>query len=198
MQRGKPTRLGAILLILVIIILAISGILWIARTLFGDVPKPTAETAGVKALTEITDASGVRMMVRGPIVAGEDKRSYAITIRPNARTMTTYRGYMGEVVRTENLPNDTKAYTELSFALKRAGMMNSRELNDASRDLRGICAAGLLYQFETLNYDEVIESLFVTSCDTGRGSFAGLLSSVQELFLRQIPNQGELRREIDL
>jgi hypothetical protein len=199
MQKGGPTRLGAFLLVLVVIALVVGGIVWLVRTLGGDDKTTVAtESAGVVALTNVKDASGVRMLVRGPITAPENQRSYAIEIRPTARTMTTYRGYDGTVIRTETLPNDKAAYTELSFALKRAGMMNRRELTDAARELRGICANGTLYQFETLDGDKVVESLFAATCDLTKGSFAGLLPNVQRLFFRQIPNIGDMRREAKL
>lgn len=196
MQRDGVSKLGSILLIFIVVVIAIAGIIWAGRMIFGG-GKSAIETSdpGDSALLNVTANSGVRMTVRGRIDADETHRSYQITVRPNSRNMTTYQGYLGTVLRSENLANNTNAYTEFSFALDRAGMMNSRPLTDRANDVRGICATGNLYQFEVLDGDNVVKELWTTSCEAAKGSLNARSSSLRRLFTDQIPDSSNLINE---
>ncbi|MDR0955928.1 MAG: hypothetical protein LBM73_02255 [Candidatus Nomurabacteria bacterium] len=201
MRRGGPTKLGLGLIVVIVLALVITGVVWAGKKLSGSSSQKTAaaaQSAGVKALTNVDKNSGLQMLVRGRITAAENQRSYSILITPSSRTLTIFRGYDGDTLKSETLTNTTAAYTQLSFALNRVGMMNERQMPDAKKDLRGICAGGKLYQFQTLNSDKTVESLFITSCDAKYGTFAGNLTGVRNLFLRQIPDAEDLLDGLNL
>lgn len=192
MKEGT-SRFGAIILFFVVIVVMIAGIVWAGRMIFGD-GGPTTETdnPGREALTNVTADSGVRMTVRGPIIADETHRSYRITIRPNSRNMTTYQGYLKTVIQSESLSNNTRAYEELSFALDGAGMMSNKPFTDEQNDTRGICPSGKLIEFEVLRGDIIVQQLWTTTCEGAKGSFDAKSTTIQKLFTDQIPGSSKM------
>lgn len=187
MRRGQPTRLGSVLLIIAIVAIVLSAVLWATRTLFNnDSTDESVElNAGQQLLNEPTDQTAVRMSVRGPIVASEQHYSIVITISQSSRSITTYRGYEGEIIETKTLPNTAAAFNDLLAALNRAGYME--ENASITQDPEGICAVGQLIQFEVLDGDKSAKKLWTTSCAKLEGTFAGRDINVEALFQNQIP-----------
>ena len=58
---------------------------------------------------------------------------------------------------------------------------------EEQNDLRGICASGQIYQFETLVNGETVRSLWTSDCDGSKGSATANVSEVIDMFLKQIP-----------
>jgi len=193
MRRGQPTKLGAILIIIVVIAIVISGIVWIGQMLFGGGSGSQELNAGQKMLNEPNSQMAVRMSARGPVNASENHYSIVMTISPSSRQITTYRGYDGSVIRNERLGNTEAAFSDFLASLNRAGFMKE---NPTDEPTQGICATGQLIQFEVFEYvrneqgglvEKSVKKLWTTSCDKLTGNFAGLLTNVVDLFKAQIP-----------
>ena len=120
-RRNSFSRFVPILLVIVITVVAVAAVIAIGRALFGknDSGQTTDQNVNVGqvALLSTDVGSAVRLTVRGPIVANENFRSYSITISPESREMTTYEGYLDKPIAQNRLDNNSKAYTELVYAL---------------------------------------------------------------------------------
>lgn len=200
MDRSGLQRLIPIVLVLIIVILAIAALVSLGRTLFGggssSSPAPAAKV-GEQALTNTLANRSVRMTVRGPIVARENFHRYSITVSPDARNMTTYRGYLNDEVDNDQLQNDTQAYTQFVYALDRAHLMTGEPLSGNANDTRGICATGYLYEFEVRQGGNTVQKLWTTTCDGSRGSLKASLDQIVSLFRLQIPDYSKLLNKIN-
>ncbi len=188
MRRGRPTRAGAVLLMIIAAIVLVGGLLWAGQALFngGSTSSQDTLSAGQKLLNTSTSATSVRMSVRGPIVAKENHYAIVISISQTERTITTFEGYDGQVLSTQTLGNTKAAFSDFLAALNRAGYMTENKA--AGTENQGICAVGQLIFFEILESDKSVEKLWTTSCPKLNGNFGGLVINVQNLFLSQIPN----------
>ena len=197
MYRGNSTRIVPIVLVLIIIAIVIAALVSIGRVVFGGNSSSQSNPGRDALLTTTTDHS-VRMTVRGPIVADENFHSYQIVVSPTSRTMTTYQGYLDQSIGTLNYGNNTQAYEQFVYALDKANMMNADELTGNQNDTRGICATGLVYEFETLQDNSTVKKLWTSTCKGSPGSFNASVSQVTNLFLGQIPDQKSLLSNLDL
>lgn len=201
MYRGNSPakRLLPVAIILIVIAIAIAALVSVGRAIFGgDQSDPTKVDAGQQALIETDAGNGVRMTVRGPIVADENFRSYRISADVNGRNMTTYTGYVEQPVETKDYANNLQAYEEFVYALDKANLMDGTALAGAADDTRGICATGKVYEFEVLRDGNVIEHLWTSTCKGSPGSFRGSTDQIEKLFKAQIPDQKALLKSIDL
>lgn len=202
MERSGVQRIISIVLILVVVGIVITAFVSLGRILFsgGDEGEQVATpvNSGKQALLQTTADRSVRMTVRGPIVANENFHSYAITLAPDARTMTTYVGYLGQQVKNEQLDNNVQAYTQVVNALGRANLMEGTPLEGDADNTDGICATGYLYIFEVLQATNVVQRLWTSTCKGSVGSLKANLQQVRNLFSRQIPNSTKLTSEIKL
>lgn len=196
MNRSGLSRLFPIILVIIIVIVAVAALVSVGRMLFsGDngTPAPIVEANnGKDALTKTTADRSVRMVVRGPITANETFRSHTITISPNKRVMTTYKGYVGEQIENQELDNNVQAYKEFVSALSRANLMEGKPLSGEENDTSGICASGTLYEFEVRQNDKPVQKLWTTSCKGSQGSLKANLSQVSRLFRVQIPEYSKI------
>ena len=202
--RNSISRFIPILLVIIITIVAVAAVIAIGRALFGDggspnspQPNPNIEDAKTALLSTDVDRS-VRLTVRGPIVANENFRSYSITITPDSREMITYEGYLDNQIDRKRLDNNTKAYTELVYALDKRKMMDGKDLTDEQNDLRGICASGKIYKFETIKNNSVIKSLWTSDCSGSKGSAQANVNEILDMFLKQIPDGKKMASGIGL
>lgn len=190
MNRNNMSRLVPIALILIVIAIAIAALVSIGRALFfsGDEGNNGIVDTSQAALVNTSADRAVSMIVRGPIVANEDFRSYQITVTPSDRTITIYEGYLGQQLASERLGNNTKAYEEFVYALDRAKMMDGKvPVLEENNDTRGICATGKVYEFEILASYQVEKALWTSTCKGSPGSLKASVSQLQNLFLEQIP-----------
>ena len=201
--RNSISRFIPILLVIIITIVAVAAVIAIGRAQFGDgssnntQPNPNIEDAKTALLSTDVDRS-VRLTVRGPIVANENFRSYSITITPDSREMITYEGYLDNQIDRKRLDNNTKAYTELVYALDKRKMMDGKDLTDEKNDLRGICASGKIYKFETIKNNSVVKSLWTSDCSGSKGSAQANVNEILDMFLKQIPDGKKMASGIGL
>lgn len=133
------------------------------------------------------------MSVRGPIVADEEFQSYAISISPSDRTITTYTGYLDTVKKKKSLDNNTKAYEQFVYALDKANYMKGEvPADDDKNDLRGICATGYVYEYSVVSGDDVVKRLWSSTCKGSPGSLDASIEQLNTLYFDQIPGSKEL------
>lgn len=198
MYRGKQNRIFPIIIVILIVAIVIAALVSIGRALFGGGSQPDTVDQSQAALLDVTGATRVVMSVRGPIVAHENFRSYQIDISPTSRNLTTYTGYAGQRLDSQQLGNTTTAYEEFVYALNRAKFAEGRELQGEENDTRGVCPTGRLYEFAILRGDRTVKQLWTTSCSGTRGSFRNNLDQTRALFTRQLPDSNRLIDRIDL
>lgn len=198
MAHYRTTRIVPIILTILIIIVAVVALVALARALFfSGAPVATQVDAGKVALLETSDGHSVSMTVRGPIVANENFRSYAITVSPNARVIKTYTGYLDTILQEKTLGNNTPAYAEFVNALDRAKMADGSEV-PGGQDVLGICATGRLYQFAILKDGESVETLWTSTCSGSKGTLDANAQQLSQLFIAQIPDASSMIRSLSL
>ena len=190
-RRNSFSRFVPILLVIVITIVAVAAVIAIGRALFGGNESDQKDkniNAGQIALLSTDEGRAVRLTVRGPIVANENFRSYSVIVSPSSRQITTYEGYLDKEISQKKLDNNVKAYTELVYALDKRKMMDGTQLTEQQNDLRGICASGKVYKFETLSDNSVVKSLWTSDCSGSKGSAQANVNEILDMFLKQIPD----------
>lgn len=202
-SKNSMSRFVPILLVIVITIVAVGVVIAIGRALMGGGNSDTADTqssvdAGRAALLSSDVSRSVRLTVRGPIVADEKFRSYQITISPSSRIMTTYEGYLSNALESKKFDNNFTAYEELIYALDKRKMMDGRALTEEQNDLRGVCASGRVYEFETLVNGETLKKLWTSDCDGSKGSALANVSEILDMFLQQIPDGNKMAQTVGL
>ena len=200
--RNSVSRFVPIVLVIIITIVAVAAVITIGRALMGggnesnNRKQTTSETESDLLSTSL--GRGVRLTVRGPIVANEKFRTYQVTVKPDSRSLITYEGYLEKQLGAKNLDNNIKAYEEFVYALDKRKMMDSRKLKDEQNDLRGICAKGKVYVFETLKNGQTVSSVWTSDCGGSKGSAVANVNEVTDLFLKQIPGGRKTVGEIGL
>ncbi len=179
-------------------IIAIVALVSAGRALFsGKSTTDQAATSQDVSSANLLDTSvnrGVRVTVRGAIVADENFRSYQITITPSSRSMTVYKGYLGDVLDSKQYTNNVKAYDEFVHALDKANAMKGEPLSGAKDDTRGICATGTVYEYDLLDGTNSTKRLWTSTCNGSKGSFQASVDQVQGLMTKQIPDYGTLTK----
>lgn len=186
-----------IIIVVIVIAIAVAALITLGQALFSGKSATEVVEVDQHGLMEVTAGRSVTMTARGPIVANEDFRSYQITITPDSRKLVTYTGYLGDVLKTERLSNNVKAYDEFVHALSKADMAKGVQLEGEANDTRGICATGQVYEFDILNDGKSTKNLWTSTCKGSRGSFTASVPQVQSLFFRQIPNVQTVLRGVN-
>ncbi len=187
--KSKFSRIIPIILITLLILIAIFALVTIGKAIFKKGGGNQKDTQIAEAQLLKTDANhAVRMIVRGPIVANENFRSYQVVIKPNQRQFGIYKGYLDHYVTGEKLGNNTKAYEEFVYALDKANLDAGKPFSGAKDDIRGICAGGTVTEFDILKDGESVKHLWTSTCKGSVGSLRANVRQVKGLFLRQIPN----------
>jgi len=186
MNRGKggPTPLGIVVFVVLIIILVIGA--FFVVTGGGDRTPSVLDEPEVSVIDTSSDRS-VRLTVYGNIVANEERNSYQVTISPDTRLAEARKGYAGRAIETRQFNNSAGAYEEFVYALEKLDYQERRELPDEKIDPRGTCATGNRYVFEILEFGEVIDTAWTTTCGGSKGNFAGEYERAEDLFRAQIP-----------
>lgn len=201
MYKSNSSRVLPIVLLLIIIAIAIAALVSVGKAIFGG-GGDSATTAQIdtseQTLLDTSTTHSVRMTVRGPIVADENFRSYQITVSPTSRSLVTYSGYLDQVIDSKQLSNNTEAYTQFVYALDRANMVKGTPLTGDKDDMRGVCATGQVYMFETLDNGNSVKDLWTSTCSGSKGSFKASVPQVQDLFLQQIPDSSDLLSAVGL
>lgn len=199
MATYKKSRTLPTILTVIIIIVAIAGIVALARVLFfSGSSTPQAVDTSKDQLLSSTDGSSVRMTVRGPIVADENFRSYQITVSPSSREIKTYTGYLGAILDQRTLPNNVAAYEEFVHALDKANLVQGQPLTGDANDVRGICATGRVTEFSLLRDGQVSETLWTSTCGGSKGSLRANVDQLTQLFRAQLPESRALLNNVSL
>ena len=194
MYRSNDNRIFPMILIAVVVIALVAGLVTVGRYLFSgtgnsEEVQSRQEVAREQLTTANTDSS-VRMTIRGPLVADENFRSYRISISPDSRNYAEYSGYLDEELDTKSYPNNRQAYVQFVHALDKAAFTKEGKYSEEEAgDLRGICATGLVYEFEIMNGDDATQSYWTSTCKGSQGTFGASVDQVKSLFRSQIPAQ---------
>lgn len=195
-------RIIPVALVVLIIIIAIVVLVSLMRAILFPPKSDTGVTPQAditqQALLDTSADRGVRLVVRGPIVADENFRSYRITITPSERRLQTFEGYLNEKIRDVKLPNNTRAYEEFVHALNLANMTKGNQLEGDANDVRGICATGRVSEFSLLKDGASVETLWTSTCRGSTGSLEASVTQLTSLFTSQIPNADQVIREVSL
>lgn len=200
MANYRTSRILPTILTIVIIIVAIAGLVTLARLVFTGSTSKTQPVVDVSQqnLLNTSDGRAVSMTVRGPIVADEDFRSYSFTISPTSRQFQAYTGYLDVVTNQQTLPNSTAAYDQFVHALDKANMVAGTPLEGDKNNVLGICATGKVYEFSLLKDGNIEETLWTSTCSGSKGSLKGSATQLSQLFLNQIPNSVNITTSLRL
>lgn len=201
MANYRTSRIIPVVLVIVIIIIAIASLVSLARVVFfsGSSSTGTSQVdVSRTALLNTTVNHSVSMTVRGPIVADELFHSYKIDISPNARTITTYSGYLDTVVDQTTLGNNVASYTEFVNALDKANLTKGKQLTGDKNDTSGVCATGKVYQFTVYDGTTDVKDLWTSTCSGSKGSLDASVTQLTSLFVKQIPGADSLITKITL
>lgn len=194
MRKGSLSRLFPLILVVIVAVLFIAAIVSIGRSIFNRGDTTVQDTnVGREALLTVDTTRAVQLTVRGPIVAEENFRSYQITVSPATRNITTYRGYLESADKSKQLDNNAEAYEQFVHALDKANMMKGvASEDDASDDLRGICATGYIYDYAVLEDGDVVKHLWTSTCDGSKGTLRASTTQLNNLFLSQVPGAADI------
>lgn len=197
----KIRRLAPVAIVVLIIIVAIVVLVSLMRAILfppkADVESPVVDITQ-QALLDTSSDRGVRLVVRGPIVADENFHSYRITVTPSERRLQTFTGYLNEQVKEIKLGNNTRAYEEFVHALNLANMTEGTQFEGDANDTRGICATGRVSEFSLLHEGASVEMLWTSTCRGSVGSLEASVTQLTNLFINQIPNANSVIREVSL
>lgn len=184
----RTQRVLPVVILVVIVVVGLILLFPFISNMFTNNPVVPSEiqTSRTNLVNTSADRS-VRMIVRGPIVADEDFRSFQIQISSSNRTFNLYKGYDKTSIKDISLYNNVPAYEQFVYALNNERFMDNNELTGDANDTRGVCPTGLLYTFQILTNDDVNKTLWTTSCSSERGSLRSSGTQFVTLFLKQIP-----------
>lgn len=200
MSRYSKNRILPTVLAIVVIIIAIAGLVGLARLLFaggGSSKQPVVDVARTALLTT-NPGSSVTMNVRGPIVADENFRSFQISVSPDSRDVKTFTGYLDQIIDQETLSNNVAAYTEFVHALDKAKLTTGKQYEGEANDIRGICATGRVTQFIVKKDGEPVQTLWTSTCSGSKGSLRASTEQLSNLFIRQIPSAPNFISKVSL
>ena len=201
-MKDKIIRIAPILLIIAIAILAIATLVTIGQSFFGTDEQKVEEKSKVEEPVEDWKTNepnrSVKMTVRGLIVANENFRSYTVEVSQSKRVLTTYKGYLGEVIKQVSLPNSPDAYDQFIHALDKANMMKGQSFSGKEDDLLGVCATGHLYDFSVLKNGTLEKHLWTSTCRGSVGSLKANTQQLQNLFISQIPDHQKVVKDLGI
>jgi hypothetical protein len=151
----------------------------------GGKPTVTATDITRYASTNVV----MQFTIDGPVNADQTHRMTRITVGQNQVVMTTLQGYQNTVVQSKTYQNNTPAYTNFLHALQIQGF--SKGSNVASlKDERGVCPLGSRFIYEVLDGAQDTERYWHSTC--GTGNFKGAYSTINALFIAQVPDYSSL------
>lgn len=200
MANYRTSRILPTVLTIIVIVIAIAGLVALARLLFTGSPSDSGAEVNTaqQNLLNTSDGRAVSMTVRGPIVADEDFRSYQIVISPSERRFTAFTGYLDAVTDQQTLSNNTAAYSQFVNALNKANLVAGTPFEGDRNNTLGICATGKVYEFRTLNGGEATEMLWTSTCSGSQGSLRASVTQLSQLFLSQIPDGSNIETNLKI
>ncbi len=172
-----------------IMVLAIFAVVLLSRN---NTSNNNVQTGQKKAIVTdyVNNESSVTFYQFGRVVGNEKRRTLKITVTENSRTIELFRGYQGEIERSETLDNNKDAYNAFLHALDDSGF--TREQPTTTKDEMGVCPLGSRFNYELKKNNDTISNLWSTSCLGTRGNFGGNVGVVRTLFQLQIPDYNKV------
>lgn len=173
------------------LILIIWGLFSIAQNLFNPSDDNTVRTETIDE-DIVSDARTFSFTTIGPIVAKNEHRESTITVSPNVVEIKLFSGYDKTVIESRSYQNTPAAYNEFRSALEVLDVskrLRGTDKEDDSSD-EGFCPTGRRYIVE-------IESeirRWSTSCSSKQGTAAFNMSSVRNLFQKQVPEFNDINQ----
>lgn len=203
MSKYRSSRVLPAVLTVVVIIIAVAGIVALARLLFAGTNSSTSTPKEEVNITQqnllsTADGRSVSMTVRGPIVADEDFRSYRIIVSPGARQFQAFTGYLETETDNQTLSNNVAAYDQFVNALDKANLVAGKEFEAERNNLSGICASGKVYEFKLLNAGNTEHMFWTSTCGGSKGSLKGNVTQLSGLFLNQVPDGSNIANSLRL
>jgi heme/copper-type cytochrome/quinol oxidase subunit 4 len=127
----------------------------------------------------------MQLTIDGPINSQQAHRMTRITVGQSQVTMTTVQGYQNTVIQSKSYDNNTTAYTDFLHALQIAGYSKGTKTTSLA-DERGVCPFGNRFIYEIINGAQDSQRYWHSDC--GSGNFKGSWSTVNSLFIRQVPD----------
>lgn len=189
-KKDTFVKILPVIIIIMIIIMAIIALTSLGKVIFKNNGGNKKDNTLEQALLTVDTSRGVRMTVRGPIVADENFRSYQITVTPTNRTITTFKGYLREKIDTKQLDNNVPAYEQFVNSLAKANLAKGRPFEPDN--INGICATGTVTEFDVLQNDTSVAHLWTSTCKGSPGSLTANVQQNKNLFLAQIPGNGKI------
>lgn len=175
------------LVLLFVLVFVGWGLSSIARSIFKG---PSSSTSTTPDDISIEDIETVKFTTDGPVVAGENHRSYTIQVSKAEVTMKVYANYGQKVLSMKSYPNTSLAYENFIASLRRNNALARASGTDTDDDYneKGACSSGRRYILEL--GDSVRR--WSTSCQAKQGTAAGSMSAIRTLFSKQVPDFREL------
>lgn len=200
MEKGS---LGSLLGIIIgiAIVAGLGFLFWNGVRSLGNDDKPQQAQATVAPSDKLTTMGPnhkIKLLVRGPLVADEDARSYTVEISQSQRILTTYTGYNGGKIGETIQGNSPAAYEQLLYSLKSGGFTKANK--ETNTETRGLCASGRIYRFELIVDNQVNSALWATSCNGARRTLdKGVdFMYLKSLMERQIPGARKTIADLDM
>jgi len=137
----------------------------------------------------------VRFVQDGIINSDQLHRSIAITVNKSNVNITVYQGYQGNILSSNDMPNNEQAYHNLLLSLNSLGYRVSK--TSPFSKVNGLCPLGLRYSYQINNAPTNInQNLWSTTCS--QGTIAGKFGSIQSVMKNQIPNYYPITNSVNL
>lgn len=150
--------------------------------------KPLIDYANTNTVVQYTDDF--------PVVANQTHRETVTTVGADQVTFSVLSGYQNETIRTQSYNNNAEAYANFLRSMQLAGFTKTN--NDPKlKDERGYCPEGHRYIYEIKDGNNTIQHLWSTSCGN-IGNFKGLTGTINDLFIKQVPDYNNLTQNVGL
>lgn len=188
MNRYIAGFLLAVGLIVVVIILIIRGLTSSSSTPTSNAPADLSSYVG--------SSTSVQFTIDSPVTSADKHHDIIINVSNYQATVTVTKGYDSEVVSTRSYPMSSSSYAVFLKALQYNGFTQGN--NDPSlKDERGHCALSDRFIYQVIDSTgNDIQRYWNSTC--GTGSFNGLGGTIRQLFVKQIPDYGDITRGIQL
>ncbi len=171
-------------------LLTIFLLIFVFVMIFRNSDQPGPKTEVQRLVDYANTSTEVQLTVDYPISAEQTHRRVVTTVGRDASILSYEQGYEGTVIRSKTYGNNPTSYANFLRALEVSGF-NKGVTDEALRDERGYCPQGRRYIMEIKDGNRSIQRFWSTSCGN-IGSFKGEIGTVNNLFIRQIPDYNVL------
>ncbi len=190
MEFASKLRWILVIFILLFVLIFVGwGLSAVARNVFNRSNSDTAITDEVVE-PKLEGVNVVRYIVDGPVVASSDHRRYMIEVSRNVVLMRVYSDYGQTIINEKSYANNFEAFEAFIQSLEEANATARYDGTDDDDDLsdQGICPEGRRYILEI--GDDIRR--WTTSCNRKDGTAAGKMTTMRNLFSKQVPDFEEM------